>query len=270
MFDVHIGVCFDDCRTAVDTGVTVDESYIIRQQKNPICRGSSIWNWRKRDCSRNTEEIDSPYYAFERLPQKQLSSTTLGGKRRGEVHFQAIKEWMYQHLRAGVKRTFSRSRSFTGLDRVCTLKENNVETHVVLSVMELVAATLTAKRLYKPGLIRSPSRLIWRGQFPIRNTGRWTLFSSAEWDYFGYCYQRNERHSGTSCLQSFGWGLSQPRPANWYWRCNKLLDAVGRFRERPTPVPHRSFWATGSTEQGQESLSDMLRHMSFSTTFPEY
>ena len=107
------------------------------------------------------EEIDSPYDALERLPQEQLSEY---GVEVGSVEetyiFQAIKERMHRHLRAGVERVFSRLKSFTGLDRVRARKENNVETHVVLSAVALVAASLTAKRQNKPGLIRSPSRLI--------------------------------------------------------------------------------------------------------------
>ena len=61
---------------------------------------------------------------------------------------------------AGVERVFSRLKSFTGLDRVRARKENNVETHVVLSAVSLVAASLTAKQHGKSELIRSPSRLI--------------------------------------------------------------------------------------------------------------
>jgi len=69
---------------------------------------------------------------------------------------------MHRHPQAGVKRVFSRLKLFNGLDRVRTRKENNVnvETHVVLSAVALVAASLTAKRQGKTGLIRSPSRLI--------------------------------------------------------------------------------------------------------------
>jgi hypothetical protein len=107
------------------------------------------------------EDIDSPYDALERLPQEQLSEY---GVEVGSVEetyiFQAIKERMHRHLRAGVERVFSRLKSFTGLDRVRARKENNVETHVVLSAVALVAASLTAQRQGKPGLIRSPSRLI--------------------------------------------------------------------------------------------------------------
>jgi len=107
------------------------------------------------------EEIDSPYDALERLPQEQLSEY---GVEVGSVEetyiFQAIKERMHRHLRAGVERVFSRLKSFTGLDRVRARKQDNVETHVVLSAVALVAASLTAKRQKKPGLIRSPSRLI--------------------------------------------------------------------------------------------------------------
>jgi len=107
------------------------------------------------------DEIDSPYDALERLPQEQLSEY---GVEVGSVEetyiFQAIKERMHRHLRAGVERVFSRLKSFTGLDRVRARKENNVETHAVLSAVALVAASLTAQRQNKPGLIRSPSRVI--------------------------------------------------------------------------------------------------------------
>ena len=107
------------------------------------------------------EEIDSPYDALEMLPQEQLSDY---GVEVGSVEetyiFQAIKERMHRHLRAGVERVISRLKSFTGLDRVRARKEDNVETHVVLSAVTLVAASLTAKRQGKPGLIRSPGRII--------------------------------------------------------------------------------------------------------------
>ena len=106
-------------------------------------------------------EIDSPYDALERLPQQQLSEYGVEGGSVEETYiFQAIKERMHRHLRAGVERVFSRLKSFTGLDRVRARKEDNVETHAVLSAVALVAASLTAKRTGKPGLIRSPSRLI--------------------------------------------------------------------------------------------------------------
>jgi hypothetical protein len=107
------------------------------------------------------EEIDSPYDALERLPQEQLSEYGVAVGSVEETYiFQAIKERMHRHLRAGVERVFSRLKSFTGLDRVRARKENNVETHVILSAVALVAASLTAQRQGKPGLIRSPSRLI--------------------------------------------------------------------------------------------------------------
>jgi len=107
------------------------------------------------------DEIDSPYDALEQLPQEQLSEygVEVGSVEESYI-FQAIKERMHRHLRAGVERVFSRLKSFTGLDRVRARKEDNVETHVVLSAVALVAASLTAKRQNKPGLIRSPSRLI--------------------------------------------------------------------------------------------------------------
>lgn len=107
------------------------------------------------------EEIESPYDALERLPQEQLSEYGVEAGSVEETYiFQAIKERMHRHLRAGVERVFSRLKSFTGLDRVRARKEGNVETHVVLSAVALVAGSLTAKRQGKPGLIRSPGRLI--------------------------------------------------------------------------------------------------------------
>ncbi|WP_246988345.1 transposase [Halorientalis marina] len=107
------------------------------------------------------DEFDSPYEALEELPQQLLSDYGVEAGSVEETYiFQAIKERMHRHLRAGVERVFSRLKSFTGLDRVRARKEANVETHVVLSAVALVAASLTAKRYDKPGLIRSPSRLI--------------------------------------------------------------------------------------------------------------
>ncbi|WP_229770580.1 transposase [Halorhabdus sp. CBA1104] len=105
--------------------------------------------------------FDSPYEALEELPQQLLQDYGVEAGSVEETYiFQAIKERMHRHLRAGVERVFSRLKSFTGLDRVRARKENNVETHVVLSAVALVAASLTAHRHDKPGLIRSPGRLI--------------------------------------------------------------------------------------------------------------
>ena len=107
------------------------------------------------------DEIETPYDALDMLDQEQLSAygVEVGSVEESYI-FQAIKERMHRHLRVGVERVFSRLKSFTGLDRVRARKENNVETHVVLSAVALVAASLTAVRQGKPGLIRSPSRLI--------------------------------------------------------------------------------------------------------------
>jgi transposase len=107
------------------------------------------------------DEIETPYDALDMLDQEQLSAygVEVGSVEESYI-FQAIKERMHRHLRVGVERVFSRLKSFTGLDRVRARKENNVETHVVLSAVALVAASLTAVRQDKPGLIRSPSRLI--------------------------------------------------------------------------------------------------------------
>jgi len=65
------------------------------------------------------DEIDSPYDALEQLPQEQLSEygVEVGSVEESYI-FQAIKERMHRHLRAGVERVFSRLKSFTGLDRV--------------------------------------------------------------------------------------------------------------------------------------------------------
>jgi IS5 family transposase len=106
-------------------------------------------------------EFDSPYEVLEELDQQLLSDYGVEAGSVEETYiFQAIKERMHRHLRAGVERVYSRLKSFTGLDRVRARKKNNVETHVVLSAVALVAASLTATRQDKPGLIRSPSRLI--------------------------------------------------------------------------------------------------------------
>jgi len=115
----------------------------------------------KRLFKEREDEFDSPYEALEELPQQLLSDYGVEAGSVEETYiFQAIKERMHRHLRAGVERVFSRLKSFTGLDRVRARKKNNVETHVVLSAVALVAASLTATRQDKPGLIRSPSRLI--------------------------------------------------------------------------------------------------------------
>jgi len=105
--------------------------------------------------------FDSPYEVLDELDQQLLSDYGVDVGSVEETYiFQAIKERMHRHLRTGVERVFSRLKSFTGLDRVRARKEDNVETHVVLSAVSLVAASLTAKQQNKPGLIRSPSRLI--------------------------------------------------------------------------------------------------------------
>jgi len=107
------------------------------------------------------DEFDSPYEALEELPQQLLSNYGVEAGSVEETYiFQAIKERMHRHLLAGVEHVFSRLKSFTGLDRVHAHKKNSVETHAVLSGVALVAASLTAVREGKPGLIRSPSRLI--------------------------------------------------------------------------------------------------------------
>jgi hypothetical protein len=93
------------------------------------------------------DEIASPYDALERLPMEQLTKYGVEAGTVEETYiFQAIKEPIFRYLRAGVEHEFSRLKSFNGFDRVRARKEDNVETHVVLSAVALVAAYLTAKR----------------------------------------------------------------------------------------------------------------------------
>ncbi len=109
----------------------------------------------------HSDEIDSSYDALEMLDQQQLSEYGVQAGNVEETYiFQAIKERMHRHLLAGVERVIGRLKSFTGLDRVRARKANSVETHVVLSAVALVAASVTAKRQGKGGLIRPPSRLV--------------------------------------------------------------------------------------------------------------
>ena len=51
------------------------------------------------------------------------------------------------------------------------MSPTNDATHVVLSAVTPIAASLTAKRQDKSGLIRSPSQLICRRFSVVRNTG---------------------------------------------------------------------------------------------------
>lgn len=57
----------------------------------------------------------------------------------------------------------------SGSNRVRARWEDNIETHVVLSAVALVAASRTIQRHDKPGLIRSPGRLIDRFRQPRGN-----------------------------------------------------------------------------------------------------
>jgi len=87
------------------------------------------------------DEID----ALEMLPQEQLSEYGVEVSSVEEIYIsQAIEKRMYRHLRTGVERVLSRLKSFIGLDSVRARKENNVETHIVLSAVTLVVASLTA------------------------------------------------------------------------------------------------------------------------------
>ncbi|WP_435077861.1 transposase [Halococcus sp. AFM35] len=109
----------------------------------------------------HSEEIETVHDALELLPQTLLSD--YGVETDNDEHnyiIHAIKERMNRHLRAGVERVISRLKSFAGLERPRARKEKNVRTHMLLSVVSLVAVALTAKRCGKPSLMLSPSRII--------------------------------------------------------------------------------------------------------------
>jgi len=105
--------------------------------------------------------FESPYDVLEELPQKLLNDY---GVETGTVEetyiFQAVKERMHRDLRSGVERVFSRLKTFTGLNKLKTQKQGNVETHVLLSIVALVTASFTAKKEGKEQLMLSPSRII--------------------------------------------------------------------------------------------------------------
>jgi hypothetical protein len=109
----------------------------------------------------NAEEIDSVADVFDRLSQTTLDDygVELGNPKDSYIYW-AIKERLHRAKRACVERVFSRLQEFAGLDRIRTQKEDNVETHVVLSAVALVGTALTAKRVGKPELMRSPSRIL--------------------------------------------------------------------------------------------------------------
>lgn len=109
----------------------------------------------------HAEEIDSVDDVFERLSQTTLDEygVELGNPSDSYI-YTAIKERLHRAKRACVERVFSRLQEFAGLNRIRTQKEENVETHVVLSAVALVGTALSAKRQGKPELMRSPSRIL--------------------------------------------------------------------------------------------------------------
>lgn len=104
------------------------------------------------------EEIETPYDALERLPQKLLSDY---GVKIGNVEesyiYRAIKERMNRHVRSAVERTIGRLKDFAGMNDVRARKESNAHTHILLSGVLLAAISVTAIRTGKPGNRRSPT-----------------------------------------------------------------------------------------------------------------
>jgi len=107
------------------------------------------------------EKIETAYDALERLPQQLLSDygVEVGGPEASTIYW-AIKERLNRHLRPGIERVFARLKRFTGLDAIRTQQRENVETHLVLSVVALVAAAFAGHRHDKPGVGRSLARII--------------------------------------------------------------------------------------------------------------
>ena len=109
----------------------------------------------------HAEKIDSVDDVFERLTQTTLDDygVELGNPKDSYIYY-AIKERLHRAKRACVERVFARLQEFAGLNRIWTQKDENVETHLVLSAVALVGTALTAKRQGKPELMRSPGRII--------------------------------------------------------------------------------------------------------------
>jgi IS5 family transposase len=110
---------------------------------------------------KHSDEIETVHDAFERLPQQLLSDYGVEVGSPGESYiYRAIKERLNRHLRSGVERVFARLKGFTGLNDIRTQQRENVETHLVMSVVALVAAAFAAHRHDKPGVGRSLARII--------------------------------------------------------------------------------------------------------------
>lgn len=107
------------------------------------------------------DEIETPYDALERLPQTLLSDygVELGNIKESYL-YRAIKERMNRHLRSSVERVIGRLKEFTGLSSVRARKESTAHTHILLSAVALATVAVTAHRVGKPSLMRSPSRII--------------------------------------------------------------------------------------------------------------
>jgi len=67
---------------------------------------------------------------------------------------------MNRHLRSSVERVIGRLKEFTGMNSVRARKESTAHTHILLSAVALATVAVTAHRVEKPSLIRSPSRII--------------------------------------------------------------------------------------------------------------
>ena len=107
------------------------------------------------------DEIETPYDALERLSQTLLSDygVELGSVEESYI-YRAIKERMNRHLRSAVERVIGRLKEFTGLSSVRARKESNAHTHILLSAVALATVAVTAHRVGKPSLMRSPSRIM--------------------------------------------------------------------------------------------------------------
>jgi hypothetical protein len=106
-------------------------------------------------------EIETPYDALERLPQTLLSDygVELGSVKESYL-YRAIKERMNRHLRSSVERVIGRLKEFTGMSSVRARKESTAHTHILLSAIALATVAVTAHRVGKPSLMRSPSRIM--------------------------------------------------------------------------------------------------------------
>lgn len=107
------------------------------------------------------DEIECVDDALDLLPQTLLSDfgVELGNDEHSYI-VHAVKERMNRHLRAGVERVIGRLKEFAGVADPRVRQLGNVRTHVLLSVLSLVATAVTAKRRGKPSLMLSPSRIM--------------------------------------------------------------------------------------------------------------